>query len=64
MDLRRILLSIIYIGGRAFGWCLISFCLMWSIMIGFGSLTDLWYAGVGVLLIVGSELAFLKLTGG
>jgi hypothetical protein len=62
--MEKTLLSILYISGKAFGWCLVSFCLMWAIFVGFNSLLDLWYAGVGLIFIIGSELAFIKLTGG
>jgi hypothetical protein len=64
MNLKQAFLVMVYLAGRAFGWCLISFCFAWAVLIGFDSLVDLWYAGVGLLLIIGSELALKKLIGG
>jgi len=64
MNLKQAFLLMVYLAGRAFGWCLISFCFVWAVLVGFDSLVDLWYAGVGILLIIGSELALKKLIGG
>jgi uncharacterized membrane protein YedE/YeeE len=61
MSLKQAFLITVYLVGRAFGWCLVSFCFVWAVLIGFGSLIDLWYAGVGLLLMIGSELAFKRL---
>lgn len=63
-NFKKFVLTALFIGGRAFGWCLVSFCLMWAIFVGFDSLLDLWYAGVGLLLIVGSEMAYINLIEG
>lgn len=60
--IRQISLIVAYIACRAFGWCLLSFCLVWAIFFGFESLSQMLpYAGPGALLILISEIAFRKL---
>jgi hypothetical protein len=62
MNTKQIILAMIYLAGRAFGWCLVSFCLLWALLAGDDSIAYLWYDGIiGVLLIIISEIALSKL---
>jgi hypothetical protein len=60
---KHLLIILIYIAGQAFGWCLISFCLMWALLVGFKPIIDLLgYAAAGLILIIISKKMTLDLT--